>query len=245
MAADTPALAAAAHQGDDESPAVLDVGTAGAGALREYERRKAKDDAVRAQRSALWRALNGFFYPDGRQTTNAWKVGAAGEQRVASALTMLVEAQAGYALHDRRVPGKQSNIDHIFVGATGVFVIDAKRYKNAEVTVERTGGLFAPMSETLKVGGRRKVGIVQGIQKQCDVVAAALTNSGHRDIPVVPILCFVEAYLPWRTKNRRVGNVRLSGPKGLAELVAAGGPLDDDQRLAIARALSQALPSMS
>ena len=31
------------------------------GALREYERRKAKDDAARAERSRVWRALNTFF----------------------------------------------------------------------------------------------------------------------------------------------------------------------------------------
>ncbi len=246
--ADPPAPAGEAvtvSQADAEAPAVLDVGIAGAAALREYERRKTKDDAARAERSALWRALNGFFYPDGRQTTNAWKVGAAGEERVADALTMLVEAEAGYALHDRRVPGKRSNIDHLFVGATAVFVIDAKRYKNAEVTVERTGGLFGPVTETLKVGGRRKGDIVRAIRKQCDVVALALAEAGHDDVPVVPVLCFVEAYLPRRAKNRRVGDVRLSGPKGLAELVAADGPLDDEQRFAIAMALSQALPSMT
>ena len=107
----------------------LDVGVAGAAAIREYERRKAKDDAARAERSRLWRAANSFFYPDGRQSTNAWKVGAAGEERVAQALTVLVDAGHGYALHDRRVPGKRSNIDHLFVGAAGVYVIDAKRYK--------------------------------------------------------------------------------------------------------------------
>ncbi len=60
----------------------LDVGVAGAGAIREYERRKAKDDAARAERSRLWRAMNSFFYPEGRRSTNAWKVGAAGEEHV-------------------------------------------------------------------------------------------------------------------------------------------------------------------
>ena len=61
-----------------QAPPTLDVGVAGAGAVREYERRKAKDDAARAERSRVWRALNAFFYPDGRQTTHAWKVGVAG-----------------------------------------------------------------------------------------------------------------------------------------------------------------------
>ncbi len=69
----------------------------------------------------------------------------------AQALNALVDAGQGYALHDRRVPGKRSNIDRLFVGAAGVYVIDAKRYKNADVSVERTGGLFGPVGETLKV----------------------------------------------------------------------------------------------
>jgi hypothetical protein len=174
-------------------PSTIDVGVAGGGALREYERRKVKDDAARAERSRVWRALNTFFYPDGRQSTNAWRVGAAGEERVAQALTALVDTGHGYALHDRRVPGKRSNIDHLFVGAAGVYVIDAKRYKNAEVSVERTGGLFGPAAETLKIGGRRKNDLVDALLRQCDVVRGALRASEHSDIPVIPALCFVDA----------------------------------------------------
>ena len=93
------------EEGPAPAPPTLDVGVAGGGALWEYERRKAKDDAARAERSRVWRALNTFFYPDGRQSTNAWRVGAAGEERVAQALTAQVDAGHGYALHDRRVPG--------------------------------------------------------------------------------------------------------------------------------------------
>ena len=226
-----------------EAPA-LDVGVAGGGALREYERRRARDEAARAERSRLWRSLNSFFYPDGRQSTHAWKVGAAGEERVAQALTALVDAGHGYALHDRRVPGKRSNIDHLFVGAAGVYVIDAKRYKNAEVTVERTGGLFSPVVETLKVSGRRKNGLVDAVHQQCNVVRNALVTADH-DLPVIPALCFVDAALPLRAKNRRVKGVRLCGPKGLAVLVAAEGPLDDERRFVVAMHLSTALPSMT
>ena len=223
----------------------LDVGVAGAAAIREYERRKAKDDAARAERSRLWRAANSFFYPDGRQSTNAWKVGAAGEERVAQALTVLVDAGHGYALHDRRVPGKRSNIDHLFVGAAGVYVIDAKRYKNADVSVERTGGLFGPVVETLKISGRRKNDLVDAVLKQCEVIRGALTASGRTDVPVIPALCFVDAALPFREKNRRVKGARLCGPKSLGRLVTAEGPLDDEVRFAIAMRLSTALPSMT
>jgi hypothetical protein len=227
-----------------EAPA-LDVGVAGGGALREYERRRARDEAARAKRLRLWRSLNSFFYPDGRQSTHAWKVGAAGEERVAQALTALVDAGHGYALHDRRVPGKRSNIDHLFVGAAGVYVIDAKRYKNADITVERTGGLFSPVVETLKVGGRRKNDLVDAVHRQCDVVRNALATANHAELTVIPALCFVDAVLPFREKNRRVKGVRLCSPKGLAAFAAADGPLEDERRFAVAMSLSRLLPSMS
>ncbi|WP_299442127.1 nuclease-related domain-containing protein [uncultured Phycicoccus sp.] len=184
---------------EPEEP-VIDVGVAGAAALREYERRKAKDDAARAERSAVWRALNSFFYPDGRQTTHAWKVGAVGEERVAKALLERTEAGAGYALHDRRVPGKRSNIDHLFVGAAGIFVIDAKYYKDAEVSVERSGGLFGPRIETLKVKNRKRDALVTAMRTQRDVVAGALVGSDLEGSPVVPVLCFVDGLLPMRER---------------------------------------------
>ena len=56
-------------------PRTLDVGVAGGGALREYQRRAAKDEAARAERSRLWRAMNSFFYPDGRQSTTPGRSG--------------------------------------------------------------------------------------------------------------------------------------------------------------------------
>ena len=226
-------------------PEPLDVGTAGAAAQREHERRKAKDDAARAERSALWRALNGFFYPDGRQTTHAWKVGAAGEARVAAALLAATESGAGYALHDRRVPGKRSNIDHLFVGAAGVFVIDAKFYQNAEISVERSGGLFGPRTETLKVKGRRRDALVTAMEAQRDVVLTALAGTDAEGSPVVPVLCFVDGLLPIRERNRRVNGVRLCGLKGLAKLVAGDGDWDDERRLAVAHTIAARLPSMT
>ncbi|MBD3783797.1 MAG: NERD domain-containing protein [Micrococcales bacterium] len=232
---------------DLQTPQVpaLDVGTAGAAALKEYERRKAKDEAARQERSKVWRALNGFFYPDGRQTTHAWKVGAAGEARVAEALLKCTESGLGYALHDRRVPGKRSNIDHLFVGASGVFVIDAKYYKNAEVSVERSGGLFGPTAETLKVSGRKRDALVTAMLGQRDVVVDALAGTAAEVTPVIPVLCFVDGILPMREKNRRVIGVRLCGLKGLSALAALEGRLDDARRLEVARIVAAKLPSMT
>ena len=61
------------------------------------------------------------------QSTTAWAVGARGEELLATGLDGLAE-QGVHALHDRRIPGSRSNIDHIAIAPSGVYVIDAKRY---------------------------------------------------------------------------------------------------------------------
>jgi len=62
-----------------------------------------------------------------RQSTEAWRRGAEGEEYLARQLDRL--GRHGYqVLHDRRVPGSKANIDHLVVGPTGVFVVDAKDY---------------------------------------------------------------------------------------------------------------------
>jgi hypothetical protein len=72
-----------------------------------------------------------------------------------------------------------------------------------------------------------------------------MSKSGYSDVPVTPALCFVEAYVPLREKNRRVKGVPLCRPKGLATLVSADGLFDDELPFAIAMKLSTALPSMT
>ncbi len=142
-------------------------------------------------------------------------------------------------------PGRRSNIDHLFVGASGVFVIDAKRYRNAEVSVERHGGLFGPTTENLKVGGRRRNNLVDGVRGQCEVVRAALTAAGHE---------------VWRSSRCSASSTPTSLPqeepphrgragspvrRWLGEVAATEGSLDDAARFELAMALSSALPSMS
>ena len=89
------------------------------------------------------------------------------------------------------------------------------------------------------------VNVVSGIEEAGARRSAGLTASGPTDVPVIPALCFVDAGLPFREKNRRVRGARLCGPKSLGRLVAAEGPLDDEVRFAIAMRLSTALPSMT
>jgi ribosomal protein L34 len=72
-------------------------------------------------------------------------------------------------LHDRRIPGSKANIDHIAITGSGIWVIDAKRYKGRpELKVE--GGVLRPRVEKLLIGQRDCTKLVDGVLKQVDVV---------------------------------------------------------------------------
>lgn len=104
----------------------LQLGTAGAGARRELERRKkARETKTRDDHPHIAGLLLKLQAPP--QSERAWETGAAGEEEVAAHLR--ADCPDVLALHDRRIPGRRSNIDHIAVAPSGIYVIDAKRYK--------------------------------------------------------------------------------------------------------------------
>jgi len=217
-------------------------GVAGGAARREHERRVAARQAELATRSRLvrWWASLGTE----PQSTRAWALGALGEERVAECLHG-VSDHGVLALHDRRVPGRRSNIDHIAVGPAGVFVIDAKRYENAEVRMRRVGGLFTPRRDELLVRGRVRSALVEGLARQVDAVRTVVDAGAFGSVPVTPVLCFVDGRFPLFTKRFRVGETVVVGPRGLADLVTTPGPLGEEQRLAIYCLLGERLRSMT
>ena len=141
-----------------------------------------------------------------RQSTTAWRTGADGEAAVAVVLDRLAE-DGWRALHDRRVPGKKSNIDHVAVGPSGVWTVDAKRYKG-KLTVHRGG--------VVKVAGRDVTKLLDQAREQAAVAGIALAGDGP--VPVVePVLCFVGTELPRR--HTVVDGVHLVTRKGLVRLL--------------------------
>ena len=222
-----------------ETEETYDAGAAGAAAQREFERRAAKRAAALAERNAIARF---FGRLEGEpQSTRAWAQGAEGERRVAE---ILAGASGVLALHDRRIPGKRANIDHIAVGPAGVFVIDAKKYKGATIRVQRVGGLFSPRRDELLVRGRVRNALVEGVQGQVEVVRAALAGGDFEEVAVTGVLCFLDADFPLRSRGMSANGVRLVGPRRLVEVTTAEGPLDADTRTAIAAHLARKLPSM-
>lgn len=215
---------------------VVDAGTPGGSARREYERRKAKrEERVRARHPKL----GGFILAvtDDQQSTKAWDVGAIGEERLGARLNELA-SDTLLPLHDRRIPGTRANIDHIVVATTGVYVIDAKKYKGRpQLRVE--GGILRPRTEKLLVGSRDCTKLVEGVLKQVGIVSDLLTD----DIPVHGVLCFVEADWPLIGGAFTTRGVQALWPKKLYGALRAPGLLDQPQLDEIHRLLASALPA--
>ncbi|MDP3966718.1 MAG: nuclease-related domain-containing protein [Nocardioides sp.] len=204
----------------DDLAAVLEVevslplaaGAAGASARREYERRKARDDARLREK---WGRFGGIAaaFADEKQSTNAWERGAVGEEKLGARLDGLAGDDLA-VLHDRGIPGSRANIDHLAITRSGIWVIDAKRYKGRpELKVE--GGILRPRSEKVLVGRRDCTKLVDGVLKQVDLVRAVVG-----DVPVTGALCFVESDWPMIGGAFTTREVHVVWPKRLAKLLS-------------------------
>lgn len=224
----------------EAKPTPLDTGSAGGSAQAEFERRHARREArVREAHPRLGGLI--LALSDDPQSTRAWQSGATGERRLGDKLAGLGDTVT--ALHDRRVPGSRANIDHVVIGPAGVYVVDAKRYKNAKIAIRRTGGLFSAVREQLTVAGRDKTKLATNMQWQVDAVRAALaTSTEFAEVPIVAALCFIDAEFPF-FGTLEISGVRVKGLGGTARLVSSDGPFDAAARDRLARHLAERLPA--
>jgi hypothetical protein len=166
----------------------------------------------------------------------AWARGAEGEERIARRLAKLLGSNGVILLHDRRLPGSRTNIDHIAVAPSGVWVIDAKRYKG-KVSVVKP--LFRPAK--LTIAGRDKSALADGLAGQVAAVQAAMPEVGF-DVRVCGALCFVDADLPMLGR-RAFRGYPLVYPRALARQIKAGGVLQPEQVHAVAAHVSSRFPA--
>jgi len=213
----------------------VETGTPGASARREFERRKAKrEERTRAKHPKLGAII--LALGDDPQSTKAWDVGASGEERLGNRLNELT-SDALLVLHDRRIPGTKVNIDHLAVTPTGVYVIDAKKYKGRpRLKVE--GGLLRARVEKLLVGARDCTKVVDGVLKQVDIVRSVTGD----DVPVHGVLCFVEADWPLVGGSFSTRGVEALWPKKLYSKLSVDGPLVITALDDIHRRLASSLP---
>lgn len=218
----------------------FDPGTAGAGARREYERRKAKREAK--TREAHPR-IGGLLlrFQDAPQSEKAWATGAVGEEAVAAHIAR--RCPQIKLLNDRRMPNSRANIDHLAIAPSGVFVIDAKRYKG-KIEVQKP--LFG--NAKLVIAGRDKTKLVEGLQRQVDAVRARLAII-EQDVPVHGCFCFINpdgqaggSGIPL-FGTMSINGFPLFYPRKLSKRLNQPGELDTDQTAVLTEALAELLPA--
>ncbi len=207
--------------------ALSNAGIAGEGAVRIHERRQAADSAKLRERwgraAPLVEAIRGP-----KQSTHAWAKGAAGEARLGAFLERELAGDA-ILLHDRRIPGGRSNIDHIAIGPSGVWVIDAKRY-TGRVEKRDVGGWFKT-DIRVYVGGRDQTQLVHAMPRQVEAARDALASvPAFADIPVRAAVCFTSS--DWGLLNLgkpfTIGDVLVTYPGGLRDALRLPVALDHD-----------------
>ena len=157
----------------DDRPDGTHRGTAGARARREHQRRRAnRETRVREK----YPRIGGMLLALGKDPRHetAWARGAHGEEHVAKVLANCLNDDV-IVLHDRRIPGRRSNIDHIAVAPSGVWVIDAKRYKG-KVAIHNPW-LGTPK---LTIAGRDKTRLVDALANQVATVEAVMAELAPR-----------------------------------------------------------------
>lgn len=208
---------------------------AGGSARREYERRKQnREQRIRTQHPKLGGLI--LALSDDPQSTRAWAQGAVGEELLAQRLKDLPDTFR--VLHDRRIPGTRANIDHMVIGPSSVWVIDAKRYKNKRPTLHVDGGILRPRTEHLRIGGRDRSNLVDGIRSQVDRATTALADL---EIPVIGVLCFLEADWPLIGGSFTVNGIHVLWPRLLIKRITDAEPQRIDVDAAYTR-LTTAFP---
>lgn len=141
-------------------------------------------------------------------------------------------------MQDRRIRGTRANIDHITIGPSGVWVIDAKRYKDKRPELRIEGGIFRPRVEPLRIGGRDGNKFVGGMKSQVERVRETLADD---TIPISGVLCFLEADWPLLGGSFIVDEVHVVWPRLLVKRMLEAPGADFDVSGAHAR-LADAFP---
>ncbi len=220
---DSPALVGGAA--DPFAGPAVDRGIAGASARAEYERRSPYGgDTISTQYPRIGNILR--WLAGEPQHVAAWLKGSVGEERLGLVFDRIPHA---WVLHDRAVPASKANIDHILVVPSGVFVIDAKRYK----------GKITWSAGHLRVNGRDQTRLGEGILRQVTMIAQALPS--EPDVRVTGVLCFVDGSFETRPPFGP-GTFVVHSPRTLRYALERPGSYSFDDRQRLAGLLSEAFP---
>jgi Nuclease-related domain len=216
------------------------AGTAGASGREKFDRLHARREknVKRAWGKRVGSVV--LALSDDPQSTRAWQTGSVGEEQLARFLERELP-ESVLALHDRRIPGSQANIDHVVVAPNGVWVIDAKLYRGK--VERRTLGPFWRPDRAVFVGGRDRTKLIHGLQRQVGAVTAALAPDPlAAELAVRPVVCFVASDWALFAKPFEIAGVQVTWPQKLVEAIGAPGPLTSTAVVRLANRIGVSLP---
>jgi hypothetical protein len=222
----------------EQVPPIIDVGTAGQSARLEHDRRAARREAeVKGRwgdRVGGW-VLKLNAEP---QSTRAWAIGARGEEKLGEALSGIEGLQV---LHDRGVPRRSGNIDHIVIAPAGLFVVDAKAYERM-IEIRNLGWFFKP-DWRLTVGTRDDSKLARDMSWQVEAVTSALRAAGINPLPpITPVLCFVDGQWPVFNPLKEFEGVLLESERSIVGVLTRSGDIDAPSIERLTATLARALP---
>jgi hypothetical protein len=145
-------------------------------------------------------------------------------------------------LTDRQLPDTKSNIDHVVVAPSGVWIIDSKKWKGK---IEYKADSLMSINTRLYVDGKDRTSKVESIYGSVIPVAQVIDD---RSIPIHPALVFIEgdwsgASLPRFLMGRPYNHegVYISPPKALIKLINKPGPLAAESISRITKKLDESL----
>ena len=217
----------------------VDAGTAGASAAAEGERRASRRvEEVRRKHGDHAAVVAEEM--SAMDADASWGKGSDGESRLAAFIAREVGDRV-IALHDRLIPGTRGNIDHLFIAASGVSVVDAKAYKGK--VVQRELGPIWRRDNELFVGGRNRTALAKRVERQVAAVKAALRpDKSLHDVDVFGVLCFVESEWGLLDFPFTVGKTWVAYPGALRKHLRKDGSMSREMMERAARRLDISLP---
>jgi Nuclease-related domain len=143
------------------------------------------------------------------RSASVWRRQAALQRRTAGVLQPL-QQEGHLVLHDVTLPGWPASIDHLVVGATGVWVVGSCR---GRLAMPRQGS-------SPGCANGSAAGPLRALRREAAALADALADAS---IPVRPLLCVHGG--TWLRGRRSVEGVTLATPGHLVDVLRQGAPL--------------------
>ncbi len=134
---------------------------------------------------------------DARTDERSWRIGADGEETVGARLEKL-RGDGWQLLHSVPVGSRDSDIDHVLIGAGGVFTINTKTHPKANIWVSRT---------TVMVNGHKQF-YLRNSRFEAERAAKLLSRAVGWTVEVTPALVFLtDTFIPQVTVKDRPDDV--------------------------------------